>query len=57
MRVRAARSITLALFALLLAACATGGGPAGTNARSRCADHGGDPALQPMVFLFCIQSP
>jgi hypothetical protein len=55
--VRPVRSVALAVLALLLAACATGGGPAGTNARSRCSDHGGDPALQPMVFLFCIQSP
>jgi hypothetical protein len=51
------RGIALLVVALLLAACATGG-PAAVGGRQNCAeDQRGSTGLNPMFFVFCLQSP
>ena len=51
------RGIALVVAALLLAACATGG-PAAVGGRQSCAeDQRGSTGLNPMFFVFCLQSP
>jgi hypothetical protein len=50
------RTTLIAVLALLLTACATGG-PAATGARTRCAEDSPGETMRPLVFLFCAQSP